>query len=403
MLVKLMKYAKEHIPYYRELFLENDIDVEKEDDFYRIPILNKTEIQARFQDMISDEYNIDDLVMQKTSGSSGIPLKCYYDQKEKFRRGVALWNHRKENCSSIFGKNMVSFHTGGRKITSDEIQREDNVLYLDYIGKTGLNDEKLLRFYHAIREFEPFFIRSLPSVLHRFINFCNSNCLDLICLHVQYIELVGEYLTQNIYEDIKNAFPEARVHNFYGSQEFYTIAYSCSENRLHIDNSVFVEIMNPDEEGYGKIVVTGLKNYCMPFIRYNIGDMGRISEETCKCGKKEKVIELKSSRQSEYFKIDDKVFSGDTFKLIIDKFSAEVDSTYVCQFQIIQTENKKFTIHLKTQEKNAELKQKFHDFMLMHLTQKYGLHVELQVDERSILSLNEKTNKFKMYNFIKYD
>ena len=37
--------------------------------------------------------------------------------------------------------------------------------------------------------------------------------------------------------------------------------------------------------GEGRILVTNLHNYAMPFIRYDIGDVGALSDKACPCGR----------------------------------------------------------------------------------------------------------------------
>lgn len=58
-------------------------------------------------------------------------------------------------------------------------------------------------------------------------------------------------------------------------------------NHLHeTEESVYVEVINPDENGFGNYIITSLINRAMPLIRYDIGDIGNIVENTCDCGKK---------------------------------------------------------------------------------------------------------------------
>lgn len=53
----------------------------------------------------------------------------------------------------------------------------------------------------------------------------------------------------------------------------------------HIDETDrIVEIINPDAEGYGEIVLTTLNRDCMPLLRYKVGDIGRVDTTRCKCG-----------------------------------------------------------------------------------------------------------------------
>jgi phenylacetate-CoA ligase len=57
------------------------------------------------------------------------------------------------------------------------------------------------------------------------------------------------------------------------------------QNGYHIDEmDRIVEIKDPDENGIGEILLTTLNRECMPLLRYNIGDLGRITEERCQCG-----------------------------------------------------------------------------------------------------------------------
>ena len=53
----------------------------------------------------------------------------------------------------------------------------------------------------------------------------------------------------------------------------------------HIDEFNFwVEILNPDAEGYGELVVTTLARRTMPLIRYRAGDLTCFREGSCPCG-----------------------------------------------------------------------------------------------------------------------
>lgn len=53
----------------------------------------------------------------------------------------------------------------------------------------------------------------------------------------------------------------------------------------HIDeNNFFVEIADPDAEGYGDVVFTTLSRYTMPLIRYKNRDVSKLVEDRCACG-----------------------------------------------------------------------------------------------------------------------
>jgi len=53
----------------------------------------------------------------------------------------------------------------------------------------------------------------------------------------------------------------------------------------HIDENNFaVEVINPDEDGYGEVVFTTLSRRTMPLIRYRNRDITKIIDEPCLCG-----------------------------------------------------------------------------------------------------------------------
>ena len=60
----------------------------------------------------------------------------------------------------------------------------------------------------------------------------------------------------------------------------------CKAGRMHINcRDLYLEIDSPYPYSKpGDILITQLNNYTMPFIRYRIGDIGRLSGEMCPCG-----------------------------------------------------------------------------------------------------------------------
>jgi phenylacetate-CoA ligase len=89
----------------------------------------------------------------------------------------------------------------------------------------------------------------------------------------------------------------ARMVAFYGCEEVGAIATECPvAPHYHVAaENVLVEIL--DEAGHdvrsgerGRVVLTGLYNYAMPFIRYAIGDVAIAGAGPCPCGRSLPVI-----------------------------------------------------------------------------------------------------------------
>lgn len=87
----------------------------------------------------------------------------------------------------------------------------------------------------------------------------------------------------------------ARIENFweaplcmtYASTETGTvIGFECLRRKgYHLNEfDFFVEILRPDQEGYGELVITTVHREVMPLIRYRTGDVARLIPEDCPCG-----------------------------------------------------------------------------------------------------------------------
>lgn len=82
-------------------------------------------------------------------------------------------------------------------------------------------------------------------------------------------------------------FWEAPLCMTYGSAEAGTLlGFEClRRDGYHMNEfDFYVEILNPDSEGYGEIVITTVHRTVMPLIRYRTRDVARIIQDECPCG-----------------------------------------------------------------------------------------------------------------------
>jgi phenylacetate-CoA ligase len=82
-------------------------------------------------------------------------------------------------------------------------------------------------------------------------------------------------------------FWEAPLCVTYASAEAATdLGFECLfRDGYHLNEfDFFVEILNPDAEGYGEVVITTLSRRVMPLIRYRTRDVARLVSERCPCG-----------------------------------------------------------------------------------------------------------------------
>jgi len=68
----------------------------------------------------------------------------------------------------------------------------------------------------------------------------------------------------------------------------------------HLDEfNFYFEIVDPDAEGYGELVVSTLARRTMPFIRYRVHDVTRFVAGTCPCGAPLRRLERIKGRRDE--------------------------------------------------------------------------------------------------------
>ena len=121
--------------------------------------------------------------------------------------------------------------------------------------------------------------------------------------------VTGEYLS-NDFKEIICKIGGVEIFNNYGSMEFSGFAISDDPKDEYMrlfEDGLYIEILKDDgsvsELGKGKIVITDLENFCMPFIRYILGDI----VEIIKRGEKKYIKVL--GRTDDSILLDGEVFS----------------------------------------------------------------------------------------------
>ncbi|MFI5321770.1 MAG: hypothetical protein ACHQ6V_19510, partial [Myxococcota bacterium] len=81
----------------------------------------------------------------------------------------------------------------------------------------------------------------------------------------------------------------APVRDHYACSELAVSMGACAEDRLHVDMEYGIVEVEPLEETdawvRGPLLVTGLGNEALPFLRYRIGDVGTRAKTPCPCGR----------------------------------------------------------------------------------------------------------------------
>lgn len=347
-LKKTLDNAYYNSKYYRRIFDENNIDLNSFDsttDFTKIPILTKDALAENFDDILIVQYKHlkrNMLEMVHTSGSTGKMMEVLWEREDLMRSNLCLWRKRQMwyNITSTSKKCEFATNTSlgkSRQFDSKEaIEIDENILKLSTVL---FGDKELENYWNAIEEFDPEWIYAPVSVLIIFIDFLKKNGTKNKIKSLKYIELFGEYVSEEAKTYIKDFF-NIPVAVMYGCKEMNGIALTCPKGTMHIlEDNVFVEV------DAGNILVTNIKNMAFPMIRYRIGDVVQISSCNCECGTNGEIVKKIFGREKVLSYIDKK--SGITSTAILNAIyvvNSRLDYPII-QYKIT-TEDHKFYIHL---------------------------------------------------------
>ncbi len=304
----MLVYAAERVPYYRDLATRHHLrptDVHSVDDFARWPILTKSDIQQHHDELVAEGWPRDDLQSDFTGGSTGSPLRFIVPQERRASREAGAWRHDRwagwelgEVRAILWGASRDFPQRTWRQLLRNALL--DRFLPLDAMTLTVDAMGEYLRELHRYR---PVVLQAYAQSARIFAEYLRAHGLEPPPL--RGVISTAEVLSPEDREIIETAF-QCRVYNRYGCREVGLIASQCAEGRyLHINaESVFVEFVrgqNPVAPGEpGEILITDLRNYAMPLIRYRIGDIGARAMGVCSCGRGLPLMEMVAGRITDF-------------------------------------------------------------------------------------------------------
>jgi phenylacetate-CoA ligase len=301
---KLLCDVVEHVPYYRNLFHEMRLaatDICSIADLQKLPLLTKEMIRAKPSDFISDRVKDKDALTEiATGGSSGTPMRYYFDEHMIGVRRATWWRWSRFAGVDLYRDRMV--YCGGapnrwnyppedyRGLVS--FQRNELVL-----SSAAMSDRVLDRYIDDIERFKGDYIRGYASGVYMLARRIVENA---VVLPMKAILTSSDTLFPQYRNVIEKAF-SCKVFDHYGQNEDILTATECGvSSGLHVNvESCIAETV--DEEGLpvdgveGRFVSTHLENYITPLIRYVVGDVGVLDTSwgKCECGRcHQKILEF---------------------------------------------------------------------------------------------------------------
>lgn len=279
-LEKLLRHAYLTTPYYRELFKTESTHISQ-----LLP-LEKKDIREQLERLCSEAVRQGQRIKNATGGSTGTPLTFYQDRN--------YWNQR--NLSVYYFDQWAGWNFGERQLiiwgalsdvgASRDWKHRLNNFWRNHYWLNGfhLTDAAMRTAFRKMSRWRPQTILAYPSSLYQFATYLFENGLAPKW-NLKGIITSAEMLHSH-YRALAETIFGTKVYNRYGGREVGLIAMECIAGHMHINcRDLYLEIDSPDPYTQpGDILITQLNNYAMPFIRYRIGDIGRLSDAVCPCG-----------------------------------------------------------------------------------------------------------------------
>lgn len=373
---KLLITAMDRVPFYQYLFSKNGIT--KQDltniDLSLIPQTKKPLLRRNFPKNLMARGFEHRAVYNTTSGSTGEPFEFYND--------VHAFPHRQASFM-LFNTWMgvgpherhIAFKSPGPMSTKDNLR--DRIFGKNRVSVLDVNRKTVKKVVQKINEVNPVYVEGYTASLVNFARFVDELSLSLN-IKPKAIIATSEDLIEQHRKFLEDIF-DSKVYNRYGSREFCgAVAQECGIcEGLHVNTMLcVVEIVDetgkPVAEGErGKILITDLTNYVMPFIRYDIGDSAKKGPENNDCdlsfpritgllGRKGQFIISKNGAKTPFVTISAYLFRRNYAPHV---FSYQFEQNKPGQLLLRVIPTKKFTPDIK-QEMYTYLEEALPDFTI---------------------------------------
>lgn len=292
----IVTHAYNHVPYYRERMDHLKIkpeDINSLDDIAKLPLLNKSDVRKYIHfDLLSDNHNKKKILKIQTSGSTGEPFVIYADKHQLELRWAAT-QRGLEWSGYRFGDKCIRLWHQTLGMSKLQVFREKMDAFLTrrrFIPAYQMTASNLGEVIEQIRSYKPVLIDGYAESFNLLASYLKANPTSINS--VKGIVSSAQELPDQSRSTISKAF-NCGVFDKYGCREFSGVAYECEKHDGHhiVEENFIVEVLKegvPAKPGeIGEIVITDLSNFCMPMIRYRVGDLAVAYDNTkpCACGR----------------------------------------------------------------------------------------------------------------------
>lgn len=385
-LKELISYVKKNSPYFSKIYQ----GINDNAPLSSLPVTNKTEMMAHFDEWLTDRSISKDKVnrfmadlsnvgrkidkkylVYSTSGSTGSPCIVLYDNTAinvSSAIGILRSFARKQDMKAFIksgGKTLALFADNGFYLGCGSVRYSLRKMpWKKHQMKTCDVCKPIPEIVDLLNTFQPSMIGCYPTFLEIL-----SSEQEKGRLHISPLIIMtgGERLNNDTRQHLSEVFG-CYVQTNYSCTEGGTIACECTQRHFHVnDDWVILEAVDENNQPVpfgtqsAKVLLTNLANRICPIIRFEITDRITLHSEPCKCGNPRHWLTLEG-------RTDDILIFENGVKISPFSLYAVLKEVHeIERFQLIQQENNHLELRLAAKNKQLAFinaKQAIENFLL---------------------------------------
>lgn len=393
---RLIDHAYHHVGFYRERFDSAGLkssDIQTIDDLARVPFLSKQDVRDNlYFNLLSDNHDKGKILKITTSGSTGEPFVCFADQHQLEIR-LATTLRAMEWTGWRFGDRQTRLWHQTLGMSWSQVVRERFdawLMHRTFIPAFEMSESAMETFLATLAASDPVLLDGYAESFNYLAGHlkARANAGETPRIRPRGIMSSAQALPDDTRRSIEEAFA-TRVFDKYGSREFSGIAYECDAHEGHhvMAESYIVEILKDGRPALpgevGEVVITDLNNFCLPFIRYRIGDLAQAMDPwaPCACGRGlPRIGRIEGRVQSIVLGARGQAIPGTFFSHLFKDYEH-----LVRQYQVIQEE--KGSIALKIVKGSRFDAEQFEACLLVELRRTLGADTKIDVEFVDLIPL----------------
>jgi len=292
---KMIDYAREHSPFYRERLL-NDFSAGSIHDLTKLPFTTHVDLRDHPHQLLCVSLTgVARVFTHFTTGTLGRPKKIFFSEKdvERIVRSMSAITANVINGAGLDprgAKVAIYLPNSGRPLSMAEmIARGVRLIGGDpFIGSCHDATEEQIE---EILAAKPDVLMGSAFRIWR-ITQEGRETRDLRKANVKAVFITSEYLSSTMRTRLEKAWGATVFHHYGMTEPGFAIGIECGCHcGYHYNESdLLFEVVNPatgepvGDGEEGELVFTSLAREAMPFIRYRTGDIASITQDACPCG-----------------------------------------------------------------------------------------------------------------------